>query len=64
MGQHESGKKPKKKIQLKYNWIPNDDDPVEAIYQALNPNVSSVLAKHGASFKIGFKEIIRNHLKV
>lgn len=57
----EKGSKKKTKVQIIF--VPVAGDPLEAIINAIEPNISSVLAKHGASIKIGVKEFLRNHAK-
>lgn len=54
----------KKRVNLKISFIPVEGDVIETISNALEPNISSVLATHGASLKIGLCEILRNHAKV
>ena len=44
--------------------IPVAGDPIEAIISAIEPNVRSVLAKHGAYLTIPISDLIRNHAKV
>ncbi|RUT48545.1 hypothetical protein EJP82_00960 [Paenibacillus anaericanus] len=60
------GKKNKKKEPPKFEIvvIPVEGDPIEAISNALEPNIRSVLAKHGAYLKIPLYDYLRNHAKV
>lgn len=53
-----------KKEKIKIKFVAVEGDVVEAVANALSGNVSSVLAKHGATLKISLSEIIRNHAKV
>ncbi|OBZ13301.1 hypothetical protein [Bacillus sp. FJAT-26390] len=53
----------KKKVVVKVNFIPVEGDVLEVIINAIEPNINSVLAKHGASIKIGVKQLLRNHAK-
>lgn len=64
MGKNTDKGNPKKRVELKINFIPVEGDVIETISNALEPNISSVLARHGASLKIGLSEILRNHAKV
>lgn len=69
MGDAHMGKKDnqvgkKIKREIKVNIIPVEGDPFEAICSLIEPNVSSVLAKYGATLKISIREILRNHTKV
>ncbi|KJD43378.1 hypothetical protein [Paenibacillus terrae] len=56
-------KKSEKHVKLNINFIPVEGDVIEIIGKALEPNINSILARHGASLKIGLFEIIRNHAK-
>ncbi|MEC0237816.1 hypothetical protein P4H71_26210 [Paenibacillus kribbensis] len=56
-------KKSEKRVKLNIKFIPVEGDVIETIGKALEPNISSILAKHGASLKMGLTEIIRNHVK-
>lgn len=53
-----------KKPNIKVNFIPTDGDPLEVVIEAIEPVINSVLAKHGASIKMGVKELLRKHAKV
>lgn len=55
------GQKNKKRYTI--TFVPVEGDPIEAIASALEPNIRSVLSKHGASLKIGLSDILRNHAK-
>lgn len=63
MGKQATAKAGEKK-KVKVNFIPVDGDVIEAIARAVEPNVSSVLNKHGASLKIDLIDILRNHARV
>lgn len=64
MGQESVSKPRKEKPKMEIVWVPVEGDIIDAICEAIQPNVSSVLAKHGAKLKISLNDYIRNHLKV
>jgi len=51
----------KKKRTVTVNFIPVEGDVLEAIIDAIEPKIQTVLDKHGASIKGGVRELLRKH---
>ncbi|AIQ54522.1 hypothetical protein [Paenibacillus sp. FSL R7-0331] len=57
-------KKEKTKPVFDIVFVKVEGDPIQAISDALEPNIRSVLAKHGAYLTMPLCDILRNHAKV
>ncbi|OMD42578.1 hypothetical protein [Paenibacillus odorifer] len=56
-------KKAKERPKFDIVVIPVPGDPIEAIINAIEPNVNAVLKKHGAYLTIPFRDLVLRHVK-